>query len=215
MLERFLFRMEIEGNFYELTEKVKWTDEDYRAISKKEFNMQKYPESKAIALNGFRLEQGEGMVFPTIDLSKFGAFFAKNVTPAMKNYLEQSIAEQNEKMWDDGGVIIPLENVADRAAFWEKFNKANPYFVRNEETLNAQHGLIFILICGSDNSPVFTGEEPQIVSEEHKKAWAYVQEKYSGTELGRAVKEMADLVTAEGGKRSKKVETLMEKYMVQ
>lgn len=215
LLERFLFRMEVEGNFYEMTEKVKWEDADYQAISKKAFNMQKYPETKAIALNGFRLEEGEGMIFPTVDWSKLGDFFAKSVTPAMKNYLEQSVSEQNEKLWDDGGIMISLESVADRAARWEKFNQANPYFVRNEETMNAQHGLIFMLICGANNTPVFTGEEPQIVTEEFKKAWAYVQEKYAGTELGRSVKEMADVVAAEGGKRTKKVDAVMEKYMTQ
>lgn len=214
LLERFLFRMEVEGNFYELTEKNKWQDSDYMAIHEEKFDMQKYPITKQIAENGFRLEVGEGMVFPVVDWAKFGAAFATKVTPPMKNYLEQIIAEQKNQMWSDGGIIIPLEQVADRAAWWEKFNKANPYFVRIEETKHSQDALLFMLICGADNTPVFPGEtEP--VSEDFKKVWAYVQQQYAGTELGKSVKEMADLVAAEGGKRTKNVETLMQKYMTE
>ena len=126
MLEHFLFRMEAEGNFYELAEKIKWQDSDYDAIQEEKFDMQKYPLTQQMAENGFRLEVGEGMIFPVIDWAKFGTFFAGKMTPPMKNYLEQNIAEQRDQIWSDGGIIIPLEAVADRAAWWEKFNKANP-----------------------------------------------------------------------------------------
>ncbi len=212
LLERYLFRMEIEGNFYELTEAIKWDDSDYLAIYEEKFDLKKYPTTQQIAENGFRLEVGEGMIFPVVDWSKFGAFFAGKVTPPMKNYLEKSIAEQKDQMWSDGGIIIPLEQVADRAIWWENFNKANPYFVRSEETKNTYLGLLFNLILGADNTPAFDYETLG-VTEEYKKAWAYVQTKYAGTSTGNAVKEMADLVAAEGGKKTKKVEDLMQKYM--
>ncbi|MBC7774382.1 MAG: hypothetical protein H7246_03005 [Phycisphaerae bacterium] len=214
LLERFLFRMETEGNFYEMTEKVKWQDADYEAIDKETFDMNKYPTTKSMAENGFRLETGEGMVFPVVDWAKLGAAFATKATPPMKTYIEQSILEQKEGMWDDGGIVIPLEQVADRAAWWEKFNDAHPFFVRNEETQNSQRSLLFMLICGADNTPVFTSEN-ETVSEDFKKVWGYVQQKYAGTELGRSVKEMADLVAAEGGKRTKTVEALMKRYMTE
>jgi len=212
ILEQFLFRMEIEGNFYELTERVKWVDSDYIAIQEDRFDVNKYSATKQIAENGFRLEIGEGMVFPVVDWNKFGASFATRVTPPMKTYLERNIAEQKERMWSDGGIIIPLEKVADRAAWWEKFNKMNPYFVRSEETQDNFRGLVFMLTCGADNTPVFDWDT-QAVTEDYQKVWAYIQQKYAGTDLGRSVKEMADLVAAEGGKRTEKVDAFLEKYM--
>lgn len=214
LLEQFLFRMETSGDLYQVIEKIEWQEADYQAVEKETFNMKQYPATQALALNGFRLEQGEGTIFPVTEWAKFGDFFGTKVTPAMKNYIEQSIAEQKNLISDDGGIVITLESVADRAAWWEKFNQANPYFVRSEETQNNQHGLIFTLICGANNTPVFTGE-PEAVSADFQKAWVYVQQKYAGTELGRAVKEMADLVAAEGGKRSKKVDTLMQRFMAE
>jgi len=214
MLEHFLFRMEAEGDFYNQTEKIKWQDSDYEAIQEEKFDMQKYPITKQLAENGFRLEVGEGMMFPVVDLSKLGAFFSGKLTPPMKSYLEQNIAEQKDQIWSDGGILVPLETVADRAAWWEKFNKANPYFVRNEASLNNQESLLFILICGADNTPVFAGEN-ESVSEDFVKVWSYIQQKYAGTALGKSTKEMADTVSAAGGKRTKAVEELMERYMNQ
>ncbi|MFN0035024.1 MAG: hypothetical protein ACKVUS_08160 [Saprospiraceae bacterium] len=214
LLERFLFRMETEGAFYTLTENIKWADADYMAIDEEKFDMKKYPSTMQIAENGFRLEVGEGMIFPIVDWARLGAFFAAKVTPPMKNYLEQSIAEQKDQLWSDGGIVIPLEHVADRAAWWEKFNKANPYFVRSEETQNSQRGLLFMLICGANNTPVFDMDQ-NVVSEDFKKAWAYVGQKYAGTDLGKAVDEMYVTVLSENGFKSPKVEALMEKYMTE
>ena len=212
LLERFLFRMETEGEFYTMTEKIKWTDVEYSAIDEDKFDVNKYPATRQLAENGFRLEVGEGMVFPIVDWTKLSAAFATKVTPPMKNYLEETSKEQNDRMWDDGGIVIPLEEVADRAVWWEKFNRSNPYFVRSEESKNTQKGLIFMMICGADNTPVFQGEKLTL-SEDFKKAWAYVQQKYVGTELGKSVKEMADLVAAEGNQKTPKVDALMQKYM--
>lgn len=212
LLERFLFRMETEGEFYTMTEKIKWTDVEYSAIDEDKFDVNKYPATRQLSENGFRLEVGEGMVFPIVDWTKLSAAFATKVTPPMKNYLEETSKEQNDRMWDDGGIVIPLEEVADRAVWWEKFNRSNPYFVRSEESKNTQKGLIFMMICGADNTPVFQGEKLTL-SEDFKKAWAYVQQKYVGTELGKSVKEMADLVAAEGNQKTPKVDALMQKYM--
>lgn len=212
LLEHFLFRMETEGEFYTMTEAISWTDADFQAVADGTFNMAKYPVTKTLAENGFRLGVGEGAVFPVVDWSKLGAMFTSKVTPPMKSYIEQSILDQKEQVWDDGGIILPLEQVADRAAWWEKFNQANPYFVRSEETRLTQHSLFTALTCGADNSPVFGGDQDMVL-DEYKKVWAYVQQKYAGTELGKSVKAMAELVAAEGGKRTKKVEALVQKYL--
>jgi len=212
LLERFLFQMEVEGDYYKLTDEIAWKDGDYTAIQDEKFDLNTYPGTRQIAENGFRLEVGEGMVFPIVDWERLGNFFVNKVTPPMKQYIEQIIYEQNNLMWNDGGVIIPLEQVADRGNWWERFNKANPYFVRQEDTQNMQKELEFILICGADNSPVFD-YDTKVVSKEYQKAWAYVAEKYAGTEMGKSVKVYADLVAAEGGKMTQKVEDWLNKYM--
>lgn len=205
LFEGFLRRMEGEGEFYKMTEKVTWVVEDYEAIADHKFDMNKYPESKSLAENGFELAQGEGMVFPTADWNKLKSFFSPKVTPAMRAYLDQQTFEQNEQAWDDGGIIISLEELAARAAFWEKFNRENPYFLLTEETKQSEQWTRLVLVNGADNTPTYN-YETQAIAEDFKKVWAYIQEKYPGTELAKTAKEIADLCAAEGWKRTKKVE---------
>jgi len=212
LLEGFLSRMEREGEFYKMTENFKWADADYEAISDEKFDMNKYPHTKSLAQNGFRLETGEGMIFPIVDWAKLTGFFAQKATPPMKMYLEQELLEQKEKAWDDGGVIIGLDKVAERAFFWEKFNREHPYFLRSEQTLESQRWTKITVINGSDNTPSYD-YETKVVNEDYKKVWTDILQKYPGTQLAKDVKTISDLYASEGWKRTKKVEDFITQYI--
>jgi hypothetical protein len=214
LLERFLFRMETDGDYYLHTENLPFSSTQLEAINSDKFDMNQNPITKKLAENGFRLAAGEGMIFPVVDWVKLRDFFATKVTPAMKSYLEQTTRELLEPMMDDGGIILALEEIADRAVWWEKFNQSHPYFVRREETQNHAKSLEFLLTCGADNTPVFNYED-QSLTPEYQKAWAYVKEKYAGTDLERAVRAMSELVSSEGGKCTKKVTEYREKLINQ
>lgn len=212
LLEKFLSRMEHEGEFYKLTETQEWKDLDFETISKRTFDASKHPVTKSLVENGFMIEQGEGMVFPIVDWNKLKDFFAPKATPGMKAYIEQGAADRNTPPWSDGGIIISLEDLADRGAWWEKFNRENPYFPLHSETAESERWPRLILVSGSDNTPLYDSES-QVITEETKKAWAYIQQKYPGTKLAAAAKEIADLCAAEGWKRTKKVEEFQMKFV--
>lgn len=214
LLEQYLFRMEREGEFYTITEKMTWTEQDYHDIFEDKFDMNRYPATKSLAENGFKLATGEGMVFPVVDWNQLLAFFSNKVTAPMSVFLKEETAENNQVMYSDGGIIIPLEQIADRAAAWEKFNLDNPYFVRHEETKESERWMRLIMVNGSDNTPTFDYESQAIV-EDFKKVWAYIAQKYPGTQLAATTKEIADLCAAEGWKRTKKVEDWQMKYVEQ
>lgn len=206
LLENFLHQMAIENEFfYQTTEKIAWTESEQHAVSEQNFDTNKYPQTKNLAESGFRLLTAEGSIFAGEDWRQFEAFFADRVTPPMKQYIRQSRLEQDETAFEDGGIVIPLEELVDRAAFWEKFNLNSPYFVLHEETQISQQWTLEALFNGADNTPVF-GYENGALNEDFKKAWSYAQSQYSGTRVGKSAKAMAELVAAEGNKRTKKVE---------
>ena len=211
LLEQYLFRMEREGEFYTLTEKIAWKDQDYLDINDNKFDMNRYPATKTLAENGFRLATGEGMVFPVVDWNQLSAYFNGKLTPSMAVYVREETTENNETMYNDGGIIVPLPQIADRAAAWEKFNKENPYFVRREETVESERWMRLIMVNGSDNTPTFD-YETQMIRDDFKNVWAYIGQKYPGTQLAAVTKELSDLCAAEGWKRTKKVEDWQVKF---
>lgn len=211
LLENFLSRMEQEGEFYKMTEDFKWTDADQEAVWKGKFEMNKYPLTKSLAENGFRLATGEGAIFPIADWSALAEFFRDKVTPPMKEYILQNVEEQKINAFDDGGIIIGLDTLLERAIFWEKFNQQNPWFVRSRETRESERWLHLTMVNGSDNTPVFESEN-QTITPEFKKLWELVLQKYPASRIAKDVREISDLCAAEGWKRTKKVEDLQARF---
>ncbi len=214
MLMRFGRRLEFEGEFYKYTDIMadKWTPEDYEAIHKNTFDMNKYPVTKELAANGFTLETGEGMVFPVPDWNKQNDFFMSKVTPVMQQYLRQTALEKKDVESSDGGLMIPLEQLAERAVFWEKFNAANPYFSLIDETKNSQRWMTDTFVTGMDNTPVFDFET-KAINTDFQKAWADVQKKYPGTKLAQVCKDVSAQVAAAGNKYTEQVEQWQTEYL--
>ena len=205
LLSQFVSRMEYEGEFYVMAEKISWKQEDYDAISDDKFDMNKYPLTQSFAENGFRLETGEGMVYPIADWQRFYDFFGSKVTPVLNAYLGQDLAERKALDSDDGGLMIPLSEMANRAVFWEKFNKENPHFVMADRAKTSEQWMRAVVITGMDNTPMFNGESKDI-NQEFKDTWTAVLQKYPGTLLAQKCKEITDICVANGWKYTEKVE---------
>jgi hypothetical protein len=202
--EQFLKRMEIEGGYYKITEKIDWSNEEMEAIWKHTYDY-KRPAVKIFLENGFRLETSEGMVFPIPDPVRLHDFFAPKTTPAMKMYLDQSLIEANEQAWNDGAIVLPLDKLAERGILWENFNKTHPHFILSQQTQESERWIRNVMVMGSDNSPIFDYESGKVNSEVQN-VWKTILTKYPDSRMAAAVKEFSELVTAEGGKRTEKVE---------
>lgn len=210
LFEHFLHNLEVEGNFYTLTEKMPWTEADLEAIYKDNLDMNRYPVTKKLAASGFRLETAEGTVFPIFDWSQLTAHFENKVTPPMRTFLRQQLEEQREQAFSDGGIILPLETMVERAIFWEKFNRENPLFPLKDETRESEKWMRMVMVNGADNTPVFDYETKK-VNAEFEKAWNMLLSKYPGTQLAKTVGEMKALIQAEGGQLTPKVEAFRNK----
>ncbi len=208
LLMSFLNKMQFSGHFDALFEKIKFTDADNEAIWKMTFDGQKYPATKAAVDAGFYLASSEGYTFAVPDYRPMKAFWNDKVTPTMNQYLDLNIVEQHTYT-DDGGIVIPLEELADRTVAWERFETENPYFTNQVSTSRFMENA---LLMGMNNTPVFD-YEGKMLSEDTKKAWTYILQKYPDTRLGKNVKALSELVTAEKGIRTPKVDAFLEQFL--
>jgi hypothetical protein len=208
---QLLRNMQFEGNMYNFTEKIDWKNEDYEAVAANRFDMNTYPITQKLAENGFTLAVGEGSVFPVPDMRRLHDFFVAKVTPPMKEYILQELLEFEHQAYSDGGIIIPLEQLADRAIFWEKFNQQHPYFLMMEQTKESQKWTAHSILRGDNNTPFYYSEDKKII-EDFKKVWTYVIQKYPETDLGKNVRELFAVCEAEGWKYTEKVEKVSLKY---
>ena len=104
----------------------------------------------------------------------------------------------------------PLEDVADRAVFWENFNRNNPWFPYKLQTEESQRWLSNTLLHGADNTPAFDHETKEAMPD-YRAVWTSVQKKYPGTQVAAQVKTFTDLCASEGWKRTAKVDAYLGK----
>ncbi|MBL7776526.1 MAG: hypothetical protein JNK89_11025, partial [Saprospiraceae bacterium] len=197
LLEHFFRRMEAEGELYKLTEKVPFSKADIKAILDKNFDTNRFPATAALTANGLTLTTGEGTIFPVVDYLRFQDHFGPICTPAMQKFINQRASEHKTQIFDDGGIIIPIYLVADVAAFWEKFNRQNPYFPLAAECQESERFMLLTTLTGSNNTPVYD-YETKAIEEDFILAWRYVLREYPDTKLGRTVAELSALCEAEG-----------------
>jgi hypothetical protein len=208
LLDDYLTQTEVNSDGYKQLEVIQWTEADYEAIYKNNFDMKKHPVTQKMAESGFTLETAEGMVFPTADWQRMYQFFGGKVTAPFKAFLDQKQIEYRDPDSNDGGIAIELDELAQRAAFWEKFNLDNPYFAYGQQTRESEKWLRMTTLSGLNNTPVFNYETKEI-SPEYKKMWADVQQKYPNTQLAAKCKALSDLCAAEGWKATKRVEDML------
>lgn len=134
---------------------------------------------------GFALEAGEG-VYITQNQHFLWQYFAKYVSPAMKQYLAQLTKEQKEGFDEEGGLTVDAPVLADRTVWWEEFSKANTNFIYSKKADLTYKLLLYVLMEGEgdggareihyDSSGV--NVDSVTLSDYFKTAWTYMQEKH-------------------------------------
>ncbi len=122
-------------------------EEGEMKISKR---LQAYGDS--LSNNGFRVEMAEGGTYVAKDYSFVFKEIKSYLSPVMNQYLTQLHKENDEGFENDGGLTIEPENLADRVAWWEKFNDAYPQFIfPGGRVLYDEY--VETLMTGTDNTP--------------------------------------------------------------
>jgi len=210
LLEAFMRRVERESGLEDVAAMERFSPEEIEAIFLKNFDPESKPFTAALVANGFRLVTSEGLIFAIPDLRRFQDFFSPRVTHPMQVYLNQRTAEQRVPMISDGMVLLPLANLADLAVFWEKFNRQNPKFLRIDETQASERWLQYVVLSGTDNTPLFDPNSGQVHAD-FRKTWDYIQREFPDTQTAQLVKQLMDICEAAGWKQDKKIDNFLAK----
>jgi len=210
LLENFLKRMLFDGELYRYTDSEKWGDMKLvNSVYEGTFDLNTFPETKQLAEGGFLLMAAEGSVFPEVNYRTLSMLFSGKLSPSLQAYYDQTAKETDKPVWDDGGIILPLPEIADRAAWWERFTKDNPTFVQREAArFNAAY-LIHSITNGGDNTPIFDYEKEEIAPE-FRAVWKTVQQKYPGTRLAEMCGRIEKAAEASNWKMTPEVEAELE-----
>ncbi len=207
-LTNYMNRVAMDNSAF--LEKVEFTDSDAEGIWKHTLDHNKYAQTKKIAEQGFRCATVEGYNFPEVDWTALKNKFATKLSSTTQSYVNQTIVENDNPAFEDGGFIIPIDEIGNRAIFWEEFNKANPNYFQNEWAKSNQRNLTNDLIMGANNTPAFD-YETQKMNEEFEKAITKIIKNHPNTQTANKLGEFYELVKKEGKKRTPAIEAYLKK----
>lgn len=199
-----LTELEIQGEFYAMLDGIEWTNEQYEQIWRQQIDMNARPETRELALNGFALATAEGSVFPVADVLRLEAFFAPKGSQALKDWLSFQARAFREPVWDDGGIVVELGELASRTLALERFSDQYPDFGLHQRAAESEHWHAYSLLLGSDNSwPA--DYDTELLRDDFRAAWDQVLREAPQSRTAGYIRKVQAELQREGGKYTRQV----------
>lgn len=117
--------------------------------------------------SGFKIETAEGMYFPVIDYSAYKRY-RNAVTPDMAAYIDIMAVESDITPIKDAALRISWREIIKRAQEQERFVKDHVTFVKVQDMRQLLKRYTVFAMYGANNTPLFSYETKQMVSEAKK-----------------------------------------------
>ncbi len=160
--------------------------------------------------NGMKPVAMEGSFYPEIDYQIFKKKIESNTTIAYQGYLARIISDKQVTLESDGGIIIPIEDVAIRGMEWKKFNEKYPDFPLHEKSDAIEKHLKILVLTGMDNTPAFNWDGK--VESNFMNSWQKIILRYPNSEFTDDLKEYIRLIKENNGKKSPSLNNILQKY---
>jgi len=207
-LEGYMDKM-YEGNNFELMA-------DYFLSSKDEEGRINDVKSESLKVllyeildGGYKIHMVEGGPVLGIDYEKLKRYNSY-ITEEIKEFISLEAEESKNPFAMDGGLMIPVEELADRIAKSERYLKNYPDSPRSEEIGMRNKGTIGLYLTGLPNTPAFDYESKKI-SEEFLTSYKRTIKDYKGTVFAEIVEEYLIVLEKDNFKKSDAVTAFVEK----
>ncbi|QAY66656.1 hypothetical protein [Paenibacillus protaetiae] len=128
---------------------------------------------------GYRLVMVEGMIYPIVDY-EMQKTYRKKLSDDLNAFIAIQAQESNEPAAMDAGLVIPWDELADRAVEAEHFIKQFPVSPERASVQQLYKNDMSMYILGLTNTPVFNPDTFQLTSEV-KASYERTESRYKGT----------------------------------
>lgn len=134
-----------------------------------------------------------------------------SLSNSMKEYITQIFKEAGQKPMNDGKIILPLENIAERVIWWENFLKQNQNFVFISECKMTYKFYMSLLFSGDDETEL-TGYSKKSITENYLRTYKTIINKYSGTKTAEVIGKYYKLLQENGFRVNREIESFAENF---
>ncbi len=164
---------------------------------------------KNLQKNGFDINSEEGITYIMQDRNFIAKHFYPYLSQTMKKYQIKLNIENAEGFVSDASIIISPQNLVERIIWYEKFIYENPTFIFIENCRTTLKTYQTILFTGIDNTPVFSFNAPDKITDYYHETYEYLHSKYPGSRTSNLIKPYYNAILNNNIKES---EAIVSKY---
>ncbi|RKP53869.1 hypothetical protein D7Z26_10760 [Cohnella endophytica] len=147
---------------------------------------------KTTIAGGYKLETSEGYFFPIVDYGKLLTYGDQTTSTAMKAYLGVLALESDNASAGDGGLIISLDELEDRALAAESYVVTFPDTPERTKVEDRFVNYLSMYLIGLDNTPIFDYETFHLLPEV-KKQYEQMAADHGGTVIGQLTEQLLQI----------------------
>jgi hypothetical protein len=164
-----------------------------------------------LRINGFKISSSDGVTYVEQDRNFIARNFYSFVTPVMKEYLTELQKENKEGFANETSITISPKQLVERNVWYEKFVYENPAFVFAKNCKDYQKAYLTYLLCGYEDTKLYTNNDTQDLSDFYVKAYNYLVEKYPGSQTAQTIKPYYDALKL---KRTADAQGILKSYHI-
>lgn len=143
--------------------------------------------------NGFVLRQDDDFVYVQPDDQYIASHFFFFVSREMQIYQDKLMKEENQGFVKNDKLMIPLQDLADRVAWWENFYMKYPNFVLRRDIKQRYDSYMEAFVFGLPKTPIFTGKKGAL-ADTYKKAYQNFVKQHPGTYSASIIERYMDIL---------------------
>jgi len=161
---------------------------------------------------GFKFDLTDGLLFINFSSPEYILNNLKgSLSNSMEEYIKQTFKEAAQKPMNDGKIILPLKNIAQRVIWWESFINHNQNFILVSECRMTYKFYMSLLFSG-DEQAAFDGYNSKSIDEKYRQTYKEIINNYNGTKTAEAIGKYYRLLQENGFKVNREIESFAENF---
>lgn len=147
----------------------------------------------SIGTLGLKVGASEGVIYLKED-PDFIRSFLPELSPTMKVFADQYLYELENPFWVDANILVSVEEHQRRMLFWDRFSREHRDFSLYDDAHRRYEAYLYILMFGSDNTPIFDWEESKPIRTELIEAYRRIVKAHADSQATPLLREYLLLI---------------------
>jgi hypothetical protein len=161
--------------------------------------------------NGLKFGSTEGFPFVKPKLEIVKKYFYPALNASTQSFFDQYTIQSDQELSSDAGIIIPIQELAERVLFWDEFVSRYPSHTFSEHATREFKINRYYLMAGMENTPAYDYETKKL-DREFANAFEFIITKHPASSSADVLKNLMTILVKNDTTKTEEAEEFISKY---